>query len=50
MTRESIVVHRVGTQGSGSVSIDVPYTVHIDMPVHPLDLHFDVAVTNKGAY
>jgi hypothetical protein len=32
------------------VSIEVPYTIHLDMPVHPLDLHFDVAVTNKGAY
>jgi len=50
VTKESIVVHRVGTQGSGSVSIDVPYTIHIDMPVHPLDLHFDVAATNKGAF
>ena len=50
VTKESIVVHRVGTQGTGSVSIHVPYIVHIDTPVRPIDLHFDVAVINKGAY
>ena len=50
VTKENITVHRTGTQGVGAVSIEVPYTVHLDLPVHPVDLHFDVAVTNKGAF
>jgi hypothetical protein len=50
VTKEVITVHRTGTQGVGSVSIDVPYTVHLDLLVHPTDLHFDAAATNKGAF
>jgi hypothetical protein len=50
VTKEGIMVHRVGVQGSGSVSIDVPYTVHLDLLVHPTDLHFDATVINKGAF
>jgi hypothetical protein len=50
VTREDIKVHRVGLQGSGSVSIEVPYTVHLDMAVYPMDLHFDPSTLNKGAF
>jgi hypothetical protein len=50
VTREDIKVHRVGGQYTGSVSIEVPYTVHLDMPVYPVDLHFDPSTTNKGAF
>jgi hypothetical protein len=46
---EGIKVHREGVNGSGSVSIDVPYVVHVNLPGYPLDLHFDVASTNQGA-
>jgi hypothetical protein len=49
VTREDIKVHREGVNGSGSVSIDVPYVVHLEIPGYPADLHFDAAVTNHGA-
>jgi hypothetical protein len=48
VTSDAIVVHRNGVNGSGSVSIDVPYVVHVNLPGYPLDLHFDVSVTNQG--
>ena len=49
ITRESIKVEKQGINGSGFVSIAVPYTVHVDIPGYPFDLHFDASVTNKGA-
>lgn len=49
VTREDIKVHRDGFNGSGSVSIEVPYVVHLDIPGYPADLHFDASVTNRGA-
>ena len=48
VTKESIEVHRTGTQGTGSVSIEVPYNVHLDMVFYPMDLHFDASAVNKG--
>ena len=49
VTRDDIKVHRVGVNGSGSVTIDVPYVVHLDIPGYSTDLHFDAAVMNRGA-
>ncbi len=49
ITREDIKVHRDGYNGSGSVSIEVPYVVHMDIPGYPADLHFDASVTDRGA-
>jgi len=40
MQREQIKVQRSGLQGSGSVLIDANYSVHVDLPGYPLDLHF----------
>jgi hypothetical protein len=48
VTADDIKVHREGTNGSGSVSIHVPYVVHVNLPGYPLDLHFNVSVTNQG--
>jgi hypothetical protein len=48
LTREEIKVVRVGPPGGGSVTIDAPYTVHLDLVGYPLDLHFSAATTNKG--
>jgi len=48
LTKESIRVQRVGTQGSGSVSIEAPYTVHLDLPGYSTDLHFSPATRNKS--
>jgi hypothetical protein len=50
VTQDDIKVHRTGSQFSGSVTIEVPYTVHVDMPGFPFDLHFDPATTNKGVF
>ena len=41
-------MQRTGAQYSGSVSIEVPYVVHVNFPGYPIDLHFDPAATNKG--
>lgn len=49
VTKEGIQVQRTGTQGSGSVTIEAPYNVHLDLILYPMDLHFDAAAKNKGA-
>ena len=37
---DQINVQRVGTGGSGSLTISVTYTVRVDLPYYPLDLEF----------
>jgi hypothetical protein len=37
---DQINVQRVGSGGSGSLSISVTYTVHLNLPYYPLDLEF----------
>ena len=48
VTREQIKVQRSGVTGSGSISIEAPYVVHINLPGYPVDLNFDAATRNKG--
>lgn len=50
LTRDQIRVQRHGTQGTGSLTISAPYTVHIDLPGYPLDLHFDASTENKSPF
>ena len=50
LTRDQVKVQRVGTQGTGSLTIDAPYTVHLDIPGYPLDLHFDPSTHNKSPF
>jgi hypothetical protein len=50
LTKEQIKVHRSGTTGTGSLLIDAPYTVHIDLPGYPFDLHFDPSTNNKSPF
>jgi hypothetical protein len=50
IAKEAIVVRKIGTMGTGSVSIDAPYTVHLDLIAFPTDLHFDTSSSNKGAF
>lgn len=50
LTKEAIKVHRHGTTGTGSLTIDAPYTVHVDLPLYPLDLHFDPSTQNKSPF
>jgi hypothetical protein len=44
VTVEQIKVSRVGTD----VTINVDYTVHVDMPVYPLDLKFHAGSKNRA--
>jgi len=48
ISEEQIHVQRQGGQGSAVIVIRAPYMVHVDLPGYPVDLHFDVATTNRG--
>ena len=50
VTKDQIKVQRTGIQGTGTVSIEAPYTVHLDLPVYPVDLHFDASAANRGVF
>lgn len=50
LNKEQIKVTRRGTTGTGSLSISAPYIVHVDLPVYPLDLHFDPSTENKSPF
>lgn len=50
VTRDQIKVQRIGQGGSGAVIIETDYTVHVDLPGYPLDLHFHPESRNKGVY
>ena len=50
VTKEQIKVQRHGTMGTGSLTISAPYTVHLDLPGYPVDLHFDVTSENKSPF
>lgn len=50
LTEDGIKVQRSGTQNTGSVFIDAPYVVHLDLPAYPVDLHFDASTENKSPF
>ncbi len=50
VSKEQIHVKRTGSQGTGTVIIETSYTVHVDLPGYPMDLHFDPSTKNKGAF
>ena len=50
VTPEQIKVHRVGTLGTGTLSIEATYTVRVNLPGYPLDLDFHASTKNKGIY
>ena len=50
MNREQIKVVRTGSQSAGSVSIEAPYMVHVDLPGYPMDLHFDPSTKNRSVF
>lgn len=50
ISRDDIKVARTGTQFSGSVTIEVQYIVHVNVPGYPFDLHFDPVASNKGVF
>ena len=45
---EDIRLTRVGPSGNAAVTIEVDYTVHVDLPGYPMDLHFHPVSKNKG--
>ena len=50
VTRDQIKVQRTGPQGTGSVIIETQYTIHVDLPGYPLDLHFNPSTKNKSVF
>jgi hypothetical protein len=50
LDKEKIVVHHVGENGNGSVSIDAPYSVTVNIPGYPVTLNFDAQTVNKGVF
>lgn len=50
IVKDSIKVVRVGGVGVGSLNIEAPYTVHVDLPLYPIDLNFGVATHNKSPF
>ena len=50
VSKEQITVQRHGSTGVGSLSIQAPYDVHLDLPGYPLDLHFSASSENKSPF
>ncbi|HEY1262013.1 MAG TPA: hypothetical protein VGF06_00730 [Terriglobales bacterium] len=50
LEKDDIKVSRSGSYGSGSVSIEAPYVVHVNLPGMPTDLHFNPSTTNRGVF
>ena len=50
LTEEGIKVSRYGAQNNGTIIIQAPYVVHVDLPGYPVDLHFDASTENRGVF
>jgi len=50
LDKDHIKVQRHGNTGTGSLTIQAPYTVHVDFPGYPMDLHFDPSTENKSPF
>ena len=50
LEKEKIKVQHVGGNGSGSVTIEAPYTVTVNIPGYPVTLNFNPTTTNKGVF
>jgi len=51
LSRDQIQVQRSGSgQGNGILMIAADYSVHVDLPGYPLDLHFTPSSRNKGVF
>jgi hypothetical protein len=50
ITRDQIRIQRTGASGSGGVMIEADYSVHVELPGYPLDLHFHPQTKNKSAF
>ncbi|HXY03605.1 MAG TPA: hypothetical protein VEI49_08490 [Terriglobales bacterium] len=50
LSKDQIKVQRHGNTGTGSLLIDAPYTVHVELPGYPMDLRFDPSTDNKSPF
>ena len=50
VSKDQIKVKRSGQQGTGSVAVDVNYSVHVNLPMYPLDLNFNPSTKNHGTW
>jgi len=50
ITKDGIKVQRIGPQGTGTLTIETHYSVHVDLPGYPLDLQFNPSTRNRGAF
>jgi hypothetical protein len=50
LTKDQIKVRRMGPTGTGSLTIETEYSVHVDLPGYPLDLQFDASSANKSPF
>jgi hypothetical protein len=50
IVKEQIKIVRSGSAYAGSVSIEAPYTVHLNLPGYPLDLNFNPSSSNRSVF
>ena len=50
IAKDQIKIRRVGSAYAGSVSIEAPYSVHLNLPGYPLDLNFNPSSSNKSVF
>jgi hypothetical protein len=50
ITKDQIRIQRTGAVGSGGVMIEADYSVHVELPGYPMDLHFHPQTKNKSAF
>ena len=50
ITEDAIQVQRQGNNFNGTIIIHAAYVVHVEMPLYPVDLHFDASTENKGVF
>jgi hypothetical protein len=50
IAENSIKVQRTGQQNIGALAISAAYTVHVDLALYPVDLHFQDTSENKSPF
>jgi len=50
VSHDDIKVQHSGQTGTGMVTIETDYSVHVDLPGYPMDLHFHPVSKNKGVF
>jgi len=48
LTKDEVKVVKSGPVNAGSLAIDVDYSIHVDIPGYPVDLHFHPSTANKS--